>query len=81
MSKITQTLTTSMTYIMSIFSMSITFENIKNVVIFIFTLLLLIIQIKLHLNRLVAENKKNGVKTKSFFKTIINLIRLIYKDK
>ena len=57
MSKVTQEIYLTCTYGLAFFNIVIDFELIKSVIIFIATMILLIIQIKLHLKRLRKEDE------------------------
>lgn len=63
MSKIADKIYLFGTYLVAVSNIVLTFDFIKSVIIFIATMVLLIVQIKLHLKRLRKENEndeKNG---------------------
>lgn len=58
MSKVADKIMLIGTYMCAIFNLTWDFELIKSIIIFIATMALLIIQIKVHLKRLKKENEK-----------------------
>lgn len=62
MGRVSQGITIVMTYFLSVFSMALSFELIKNIILFVLTTILLIIQIRIHLKRLKKENESSGKK-------------------
>jgi hypothetical protein len=61
MSKIVDRIYLAGTYLVALFNMVITFELIKSIIIFLATMFLLVIQIKIHLKRLRKEDNNDDL--------------------
>ena len=57
MSKITETIYLLGTYLVAGFSLFLNFESIKNIIVFVLTVVLICIQIKIHVKKLKRENQ------------------------